>query len=148
VLTFQHLVGMSVVQGFEKYKKFNPSATAKDAAKALGIDAEVTEDKNPEGDGSADTFTGSTLNKRQSKTANRDRRAAGMAEAQAVKDAKAAEAAVPAKRKAEEELEDGQVPKAQDVEKGEVIEDENAELGDDFQEVIEGGRATKVRREE
>lgn len=147
VLTNQSLIGMSVVQNFEKYKKFNPSATAKEAAKALGIDTDVAEGKKVEGETTAESATTPTVKKGPAKTANRERRAAGMAEAQAAKDAKLA-AAIPTKRKAEEDLEDGQVPKAQDVEKGEVIEDENAELGDDFQEVIEGGRAIKVRREE
>lgn len=139
-------MGMSVVQDFERFKKFNPSATAKSAAKALGIDTEE-EDTKPAEEGTDSPLT-PTLSKGEAKTANRERRAAGIAEAQAAKDAKAAEAAVPAKRKAGEDLEDGQVPKVEDMEKGEVVEDENAELGDEFQEVIEGGRATKVRREE
>lgn len=133
---------MSVVQDFEKYKKFNPSAVAKDAAKAAGI--EIEEDHKPKEDEVDEDKP--RLSEGQAKTANRERRAAGIAEAQAKKDEKAATPAVPAKRKAE--LEDGQVAKVDDVERGEVVEDESAELGDDFQEVIEGGRATKVRREE
>ena len=50
------------------------------------------------------------------------------------------------KRKAET-LEDGQVkPTKEDVELGEVVEDTDAELGDEFEEVIQGGRVLKMRR--
>ena len=52
----------------------------------------------------------------------------------------------PVKRKAEV-LEDGQVQiGAVDVEAGELVEDGDVDLGDDFEEVIQGGKAVKMRR--
>ncbi|TXT15659.1 hypothetical protein VHUM_00162 [Vanrija humicola] len=132
-------LGMSVVSDFEKYKRFNPSRVAKEAAKAQGIEEE--EDKTEETPAGSDKPKASVG---ELKNANRARRLAGIRETEA-----AANAERPPKRKAESELENGQVPrKADDVEGGEVVEDETAELGDEFQEVVQGGRATKVRREE
>lgn len=126
---------MSVVQDFERYKKFNPARVAADAAKAN--DAAGSENKQDE----APTRTKGQIN-----AANRERRAEGLAAAAKAKEEEK-EAASALKRKAEE-LEDGQVPKRQDVESGEVVEDEKAELGDDFVEIIEDGRSVKVRKQE
>ncbi|KAL1413413.1 hypothetical protein Q8F55_001179 [Vanrija albida] len=132
-------LGMSVVSDFERYKRFNPSRVAKEAAKAQGIEEEA--DKAEEAPATSNEPKASVG---ELKNANRARRLAGIRDAEA-----AATTERPPKRKADAELEDGQVPtKADDVEGGEVVEDEGAELGDEFHEVIQGGRATKVRREE
>lgn len=132
---------MSVVSDFEKYKRFNPSRVAKEAAKAQGIEEE--EDKSEEAPAASDKPKTSVG---ELKNANRARRLAGIRDAEV---AATSAAERPPKRKADAELEEGQVPRtADDVEVGEVVDDETAELGDEFHEVVQGGRATKVRREE
>lgn len=126
---------MSVVQDYERFKKFNPARVAADAAKAN--DAASNEHTNDET---------ASRTKGQINAANRERRAEGLvAAAKAQEEEK--EAASALKRKADE-LEDGQVPKRQDVESGEVVEDEKVDLGDDFVEIIEDGRSVKVRKQE
>lgn len=127
---------MSVVQDYEKYKKFNPARVAADAAKANDAATNGSEGK---GDETA------TRTKGQINAANRERRAEGLAAAAKAEEERKEAAASALKRKADE-LEDGQVPKRQDVESGEVVEDENADLGDDFVEII--GRSVKVRKQE
>ncbi|RSH77608.1 uncharacterized protein EHS24_003168 [Apiotrichum porosum] len=125
--------------------KFNPSRVAKDAAIAAGDAVEEDEVAAP-----ATNRSGEHAKSRgHAKNANRERRAEGIAQAEAAKTTAAA--AVPAKRKAEESaesLEDGEVNKKEDVESGEIVEDEKAVLGEEFEEVIQDGRATKMRREE
>jgi hypothetical protein len=79
---------MSVVPDFEKYKKFNPSAVAKEAAKALGID----EDEGKDGDG--DEAEGKVEGSK------------AVAEEPKVAAAEDAALAVPVKRKAEDDLKD------------------------------------------
>lgn len=80
------------------------------------------------------------------------RRAEGIKAAQGVETAQSTDTTPessdrPQKRKAEDE--DGEVSRtAGDVETGEVVEDEAAQLGDEFDEIIENGRAVKVRRQE
>lgn len=144
-------MGISVVQDFDRYKKFNPSRVAKDAAGETGEDAAGGDGATKE-QPAAENRTGEHAKSiGAAKAANRERRAAGIAEADAAKEAaKAAKATVPAKRQADDEaLEEGEMVKtAADVESGEVVEDDKVELGDDFVEVIEDGRVTKVRRVE
>lgn len=130
-------MGISVVEDFEKYKKFNPAAVAREAAKAAGKEA-------------TDSRVGITDEEEkvrstgQARSENRVRRMEGIKAAQ--EESEEAKSR-PQKRKAE--AEEGQVAlRPEDVEKGEAVEDESAELGDEFVEEIQGGRAIKVRREE
>lgn len=125
------------MEDFEKYKKFNPAAVAREAAKAVGKDGGDSRVGGAVGEDKERT-TG------QARDENRQRRMEGIKAAQ---EAQEEVKSRPPKRKAE--AEDGQVAtKPEDVEKGEAVEDEAAELGDDFVEEIQGGRVVKVRRQE
>jgi hypothetical protein len=78
---------------------------------------------------------------KQPKHVNRDNRAAGMAPP--MNDTE------PSSKRKAGELEDGQVPLVEDLESGEVVDVEqggDALEGDEYVEVIEGGRAVKMRK--
>lgn len=128
------------MEGFEKYKKFNPAAVAREAAKTSNEgESRVGEAVEKEKERS----TG------QARAENRARRMEGIKGAQEAEAAAAEAKSRPPKRKAEDGPEEGQVATtADDVEQGEAVEDETAELGDDFVEEIQGGRVVKVRRQE
>lgn len=129
------------MEDFEKYKKFNPAAVAREAAKVSTVSDSRVGDALEKGE--KERSTG------QARAENRTRRMEGIKAAQEVDTAAAEAKSRPPKRKAEEEPEEGQVAtKADDVELGEAVEDEAAELGDDFVEEIQGGRVVKVRRQE
>lgn len=122
-----------MVQNYDKYRKFNPAAVARDAAKAAEGEGEA---------GRVETSKEEGKSKGQAAAENRARRADGIKAAQEAKE----EETRPPKRKAE--AEDGEVERtAADVESGEVVEGD-VELGEEFDEVIENGRAVKVRRQE
>lgn len=139
----KHSIGISAVRDFDKYKKFNPALVARDAAKAAEGTGEVGRVESAK-------ETGKTTG--QARAENRVRRAEGIKAAQGVETAQSTDTTPessdrPQKRKAEDE--DGEVSRtAGDVETGEVVEDEAAQLGDEFDEIIENGRAVKVRRQE
>lgn len=122
------------MQGYERFKKFNPARVAGDAARANDVGHETKPDET------------ATRTKGQINAANRERKAEALAAA-AKANEEGKEAASALKRKVDE-LEEGQIPKVHDVESGEVVEDEHAELGDDFEEIIKDGRAIKVRKQE
>lgn len=86
----------------------------------------------------------------QARAENRARRFEGIKVAQAEAEAQKNDTeSRPLKRKAEDEGEDGEVPRtAADVESGEVVEAASAQLGEEFEEVIQDGRTVKVRRQE
>lgn len=138
------MLGISVVEDFEQYKKFNPAAVAREAAKAAGKEGESRVGEARAGAGEASEEKGRTTG--QARAENRQRRAEGIKAAQGAEEEKSR----PPKRKAEDgEAEEGQVViKPEDVEAGEAVEDESAQLGDDFVDVIQGGRVVKVRRQE
>ncbi|KLT45515.1 hypothetical protein CC85DRAFT_306697 [Cutaneotrichosporon oleaginosum] len=164
---FKTVLGISVVENFEKYKKFNPAAVAREAAKAAGAgDSRVAAATNVSGAADsrvAASRVGTSVSRvaaaiqkgekerstGQARAENRVRRMEGIKAAQEAEAAAAEAKARPPKRKAEDGPEDGQVAiKPDDVEQGEAVEDESAELGDDFVEEIQGGRVVKVRRHE
>ncbi|GMK55181.1 hypothetical protein CspeluHIS016_0202370 [Cutaneotrichosporon spelunceum] len=138
---FKTALGISVVEDFEKYKKFNPAAVAREAAKAADVgDSRV---------GDAVDRAEKERSTGQARAENRVRRMEGIKATQEAEAAAADAKSRPPKRKAEDGPEEGQVvTKVDDVEQGEAVEDEAAELGDDFVEEIQGGRVVKIRRQE
>ncbi|OWT38175.1 hypothetical protein C362_04041 [Cryptococcus neoformans Bt1] len=138
VEVYKNNLGVTVLNDYEKYKKYNPGAVATQAAQKQ---ATSTPSSGPSV--LPLTLSHSTeqdmVVKPMPKNENRRRRAASIADSHTSPRSQT--------YKRIKVVEEGETEKTEeDVEAGELVEDENTVLGDDFEEIIEQGRVVRFRK--
>ncbi|UOH83008.1 hypothetical protein LQV05_005721 [Cryptococcus neoformans] len=139
VEVYKNNLGVTVLNDYEKYKKYNPGAVATQAAQKQ---ATSTPSSGPSV--LPLTLSHSTeqdmVVKPMPKNENRRRRAASIADSHTSPRSQT--------YKRIKVVEEGETEKTEeDVEAGELVEDENTVLGDDFEEIIEQGRVVRFRKD-
>ncbi|KIR68049.1 hypothetical protein I314_01542 [Cryptococcus bacillisporus CA1873] len=139
VEVYKNNLGVTVLNDYEKYKKYNPGAVATQAAQKQATSTSSSGRSVLPLTRSNSTEQG-TVVKPMPNNENRRRRAASIADRHT--------SPGPHTYKRIKVVEEGETEKTEeDIEAGEVVEDEDTVLGDDFEEIIEHGRVVRRRKD-